>query len=82
MQEKRFLGGKLSRAGDPETGQTWRKPLSLAQVEKVVGKKEFTAIAGEYVIKKPGKPALVPESDKREAITNIVTAEEAFKEEK
>lgn len=59
-----------------------RKPLSLAQVEKVVGKKEFQELAGNYVIKKPGKPALVEESDKRPAITNMVTAQEAFKEEK
>lgn len=72
----------LTKGGISEALLWERKPLSLAQVEKVVGKKEFTAIAGEYVIKKPGKPALVPESDKREAITNIVTAEEAFKEEK
>ena len=59
-----------------------RKPLSLAQVEKVVGKKEFQELAGNYVIKKPGKPALVEKSDNRPAITNMVTAQEAFKEEK
>lgn len=58
-----------------------KKPLTLAQVEKLVGKKEFAAQVGELVLKKPGKPTLVQASDKREAITNIVTAEEAFKEE-
>ena len=58
-----------------------RKPLSLAQVEKVVGKKDFQELVGELVIMKPGKPALAEESDKREAITNKVTAAEAFKEE-
>lgn len=57
------------------------KPLTLAQVEKVVGKKEFAEIAGDYVAWSPGKPALVKESDKREAITNKITAAEAFKEE-
>lgn len=57
------------------------KPLTLAQVEKVVGKKEFAEIAGEYVAWSPGKPALVKESDKRQAITNKITAAEAFKEE-
>ena len=55
-----------------------RKPLSLAQTEKVVGKKDFADLVGEYVEKKPGKPALVKESDKRPAITNKVTASEAF----
>ncbi len=59
-----------------------KKPLTLAQVEKAVGKKEFAGIAGSFVIKPPGKPTLVKESDKREAITNQITAEEAFKEEK
>lgn len=58
-----------------------RKPLSLAQVEKTIGKKEFAASVGDYVIKKPGKPTLVEASDKRPAITNKITAAEAFKEE-
>lgn len=58
-----------------------RKPLTLAQVEKAVGKKDFQELVGGLVVKKPGKPALVPESDKREAITNKISAAEAFKEE-
>lgn len=57
------------------------KPITLAQVEKIVGKKDFTETVGEYVYKNPGKPTLVKESDKRNAITNKVTAAEAFKEE-
>lgn len=59
-----------------------RKPLTLAQVEKVVGKKDFETLVGGLVVKNPGKPALVQESDKRPAITNKVTAEEAFGEKK
>lgn len=55
-----------------------RTPLSLAQVEKTVGKKEFQTLVGEYVVKKPGKPALAKESDKRPAVTNKVSAAEAF----
>lgn len=58
------------------------KPLTLAQVEKAIGKKEFNELVGKYVKKNPRKPALAPESDKRPAITNKITAEEAFKEEK
>ena len=46
-----------------------------------MGKKEFQDMVGEYVTKKPGKPALVQEKDKRPAITNKITAGEAFKEE-
>ena len=55
-----------------------RKPLTLAAIEKVMGKKNFADVAGSFVETPPGKPTLVPESDKREAIKGI-TAEEAFK---
>lgn len=73
---------KLTKSGVTEEAMLWeKKPLTLAQVEKMVGKKDFQDAVGEFVIKKPGKPALVKESDKREAITNRVTAAEAFKEE-
>lgn len=73
----------LIKSGVAEEAILWeRKPLTLAQVEKTVGKKEFNDSVGEYVVKKPGKPALVEASDKRPAITNKVTAAEAFKEEK
>ena len=71
----------LTSSGISDTILWERKPLSLAQVEKAVGKKDFQELVGELVIMKPGKPALAEESDKREAITNKVTAAEAFKEE-
>ncbi len=74
---------RLTKSGVTEEAMLWEKnPLTLAQVEKLVGKKDFQDAVGEFVIKKPGKPALVKESDRREAITNRVTAAEAFKEEK
>ena len=70
---------KLTRTGLAPEEMLWeRKPLTLAQVEKLVGKKDFQECVGEYVVKKPGKPALVTESDKRPAITNRVSAAEAF----
>lgn len=70
----------LQASGISEAMLWERKPLTLAQVEKIVGKKEFYECVGDMVDKKPGKPALVEESDKRQAITNKVTADEAFKE--
>ena len=45
-----------------------RRPLTLAAVEKAVGKKEFEKLASEFIEVPPGKPTLVPESDKRQAI--------------
>ena len=37
-------------------------------MEKIVGKKKLTETLGELIVKPAGKPTLVPESDKREAI--------------
>lgn len=58
-----------------------RKPLSLAAAEKVVGKKDFEKLVGEYIIKPPGAPTLASADDKREAITGGTTAIEDFGEE-
>ena len=71
----------LTSNGISDTILWERKPLSLAQVEKVVGKKVFQELVGGLVVKNPGKPALVEETDKRPAITNKVSAAEAFREE-
>lgn len=72
--------GRLVESGIDEAVLWERKPLTLAQVEKIVGKKDFAECVGGYVVKEPGKPALVQENDKRPAVTNRVTATEAFKE--
>lgn len=42
-----------------------RKPVSVAGLEKALGKKVFADTAEGLVVKKPGKPALVPDSDPR-----------------
>ena len=68
----------LQAAGIPETMMYERKALTLAALEKVVGKKAFAEAAGEFIEKKPGKPALVKATDKRPAITNVPSVEEAF----
>lgn len=73
----------LEKSGVAPEEMLWeRKPLTLAQVEKMVGKRDFQDAVGSYVAVRRGKPALVQETDRREAITNKITAEEAFKEEK
>lgn len=76
-QEEAFK--RLEENGIDEAMLYERKPLSLAQTEKLVGKKDFADTVGDLVVKKPGKPTLVPETDKRTAITNVTTAAEAFK---
>lgn len=69
---------RLQEKGIPEEVLWERKPLTLAGVETAIGKKLFAEYVGDMVIKSPGKPTLVAESDKRAAITNKVTAAEAF----
>jgi len=69
----------IRKSGIPDEMLYERKPLTLAAVEKLMGKKSFGEVAGGYVQKTAGKPALVTEADKREAITNVITAAEAFK---
>jgi len=44
-----------------------RRAKSLAELEKLLGGDKFKETVGEYVIKPPGKPTLVPASDKRES---------------
>jgi len=71
----------LESSGIDEAVLYKREPLTLAQVEKVIGKKDFQELVGTMVVKNPGKPTLAKESDKREAITNQVDAKEVFKNE-
>ncbi|MBR0411111.1 MAG: DUF2800 domain-containing protein [Eubacterium sp.] len=56
----------IKKAGYEEAMLYERKPKTLAQLEKVIGKKEFDRIAGSHVIKPIGKPTLAEISDKRE----------------
>jgi len=44
-----------------------RKPKTLSDLEKLMGKTEFAEKIGSFVVKPLGKPALVPASDKRDA---------------
>lgn len=47
--------------------------LPITEMERLMGKQGFSDILGKLVHKPAGKPALVPESDKRPAINNANT---------
>ena len=53
-----------------------RKLLTITNMEKLMGKKQFAEVLGAYGEKPEGKPTLAPESDKRPAITNNSAAED------
>ena len=52
--------------------------ITLTEFEKMMGKKKFNELLGEYVAKPPGKLALVPESDPREAVDLTSAPDQEF----
>jgi hypothetical protein len=65
-QEAAF--GLLLAKGPPEAILYERKPLTLAALEKMIGKPAFREVLSTFVVTPPGKPTLAPATDKREPI--------------
>ena len=55
------------------------KLITITAMERLMGKKKFNEILGGLVVKPPGKPTLVPDSDKRPVIST--SAAKDFEEE-
>lgn len=55
-----------------------QKLITLTEMQKLMGKATFEKVLGDLIYKPPGKPTLVPNSDKREAM-NISDAKNEFK---
>lgn len=70
---------KLIEGGIDEAIIYDKVPLTLAKLEKALGKQQFTALVGDLVVTSEGKPTLVFENDKRPAIKNTVNATSIFK---
>ena len=68
---------KAVALGVPEEMLWEKKPVTLAQLEKTMGKKVFVEL-NEYVTTPTGKPALAQESDKRPAILAQPSADDDF----
>ena len=65
-----------------EAGYTdiYKKSLiTLTEMQKLMGKQKFEEVLGSLIYKPPGKPTLVPVSDKRPAM-NITNAKNEFSE--
>lgn len=67
----------LRASGIDEAMLYERKPLTLTQLEKAIGKKEIAATIGDFIEKPKGAPTLAKASDKREAFK--ISAAEEFK---
>ena len=71
----------LKAAGYDEAMLYERKLYGISAMEKIVGKKRLTETLGDLFMKPAGKPVLVPESDKREAINTAEAAKADFTKE-
>lgn len=58
----------LEKKGYDETSYLIEKLANLTTIEKLVGKANMNDVLGKVIIKPPGAPTLVPNSDKRPAI--------------
>ena len=68
----------LKAAGYDEALLYERKLNGITNMEKLVGKKKLTELLGDLLVKPAGKPVLVPESDKRDAINTTEAAKADF----
>lgn len=68
----------LINAGFEESVIYERSLLGITAMEKVVGKKKFSELLGDLVIKPAGKPVLVPLTDKRPEINSTESARADF----
>ena len=54
--------------------------ITMTEMQKLMGKKNFEVILGDLIVKPKGKPTLVPVTDKRPAI-DVTNANDEFKQE-
>ena len=64
----------LAAAGLDESSYLRRDLKTISDLEKLLGKKGFQTLLGEYVVKPQGKPTLVEDSDPRPAMNSTATA--------
>lgn len=56
------------------------KAKGIGELEKLLGKPKFKELLGSYIVKSSGRESLVPEDDKREAISPASEAAKDFEE--
>src|SRR5690606_37102623 len=71
ITDKELAMQKLAEAGVQEDLYIKRDLFGITDLEKKVGKKELQTAIGELIIKPPGKPVLVPDTDKRPEINSV-----------
>lgn len=72
------VAAKLQASGIPESIMYERSLLGITAMEQAIGKKKFTELLGNLIVKPAGKPTLVLVSDKRPALPSAASAAEDF----
>ena len=72
--DPKAVAGAATQAGYTDIYKT--EMISLTEFEKLMGKKKFQEVLGEFVVKPPGKLVLVPDSDPRPAVDLDTAADE------
>lgn len=72
------VAAKLKDAGVEDALIYERSLRGITALEALLGKKKFVELLGDLIVKPAGKPTLVPESDKRLAISSVASAAADF----
>lgn len=76
--DESLVAAKLLKAGFAEDLIYKKELLGITAMEKAIGKKVFGEQLADLLIKPPGKPTLVTESDKRPEINSLDSARADF----
>lgn len=79
--DEEAIAKTLMTKGYEEDAVMPRILLGITAMEKLLGKKAFAKLLLDYIEKPPGRPTLVPESDKRPEISSAQAAAVEFAEE-
>lgn len=76
--DEQLVAQKLVAEGIKEEKIYSKKLLGITAMEKGIGKKVFSSLLSDLVVKPPGKPTLVTEDDKRPAYNSYEAAKRDF----
>ncbi|GEQ22112.1 nuclease [Clostridium butyricum] len=77
-KDENLVAETLVAAGIEEDKLYNKSLLTITAMEKTLGKKQFTELLGDLIIKPMGKPTLVSEMDKRPELNSIKSAQSDF----
>lgn len=77
-KDENLVAETLVAAGIDEDKLYNKSLLTITAMEKTLGKKQFTELLGDLIIKPMGKPTLVSEMDKRPELNSIKSAQSDF----